>query len=82
MVRDKGEYMSNKTLYIINQGTVEFASVQTDWDGEMSVLAYAIDETEALHFADLYDHGLLQPDNVTINNCVVVALSGKGNRIA
>ncbi len=69
--------MSNKTLYIINQGSVKFANVHTDWDGEMSVLAYAIDETEALHLADLYDHGLLQPDNITIDNCVVVALKGR-----
>jgi len=67
--------MSKKTLYIINQGTVEFASGQTDWDGEMSVLAYAIDETEALHLADLYDHGLLQPDNVSVNGKVISALS-------
>ncbi len=67
--------MSNKTLYIINQGSVEVASVHTDWDGEMSVLAYAIDETDALHLADLYDHGLLQPDNVTVNGKVISALS-------
>lgn len=64
-----------KTLYLISQGTVAECPADQQWNGTESVLAYATSTDDARVLASLYDDGMIQPDNVTVNGQTVVALT-------
>lgn len=64
-----------KTLYLISQGTVTECSADQQCDCTESVLAYARSADDARILASLYDDGVIQPDNVTVNGQTVVALT-------
>jgi hypothetical protein len=51
-------------FYLVENGAVEPADADTEFDGIDSVLAYTTTETAALARAKAYDAGLIQPDNV------------------
>lgn len=68
-----------KTLYLVSQGTVTECPADQQWDGTESVLAYATSADDARVLASLYDDGLTQPDNVTVNGQTVIALTNDDN---
>ncbi len=52
------------SLYLVADGEVTPATIETEWDGANSILVAATSEAGAIKVADAYDKGLVQADNL------------------
>lgn len=67
-----------RSFFLVHDGgEVDLCRPDADFDGIGSVMAYAVDEHEALLLARAYDAGQIAPGNIAYNGKTVVALSSR-----
>jgi hypothetical protein len=63
------------SLYLVSEGEVKPATVDTKYDGANSILVAATSEDGAMKVAAAYDEGLAQADNLFWGGATIAAVT-------